>query len=229
MKKNISILLVLTLISGNLFAQCDKLFDYKEGTTWEWTNYNKKGKEESKSIQKVLNINSTSEGLVVAISTTIITSDGEEFPPMEMDMICKDGVISYDMKKFVPDEYLKDEESETEITIEGTNLEMPADMKAGDVLKDASVRMNIGGASAPIPINMTVDIINRKVESEESLNTPAGDFNCFVITQTTKTKLMMSFSIDSKEWYSPGIGMVKSETYKKGKLQNYSLLTAFDK
>ena len=227
MKKIIAILFIVTITSVNLLAQCDKLFDYKEGTTWEWTNYNKKGKEEGKTIQKVSNINSTAEGLVVGLSTTIITSDGEEFPPMEMDMICKDGVIYYDMKKFVPDEYLKDEESGTEIKIEGTNLEMPANMKAGDYLKDASVKMNIGGASAPIPINMTVDIINRVVESEETLNTPAGDFDCFVITQTTKTKLMMSFSIDSKEWYSPGIGMVKSESYKKGKLTNYSILTSY--
>ena len=229
MKKIIAILFILTFSGTTLLAQCGKLFDYNEGTTWEWTNYDKKGKEESKSIQKVLEMNSTSDGLVVSLSTTIIMEDGEEFPPMEMDMVCKDGVIYYDMHKFVPDQYLKDEENDTEIKIEGTNLEMPASMKAGDLLKDASVTMNIGGASTPIPINMSVDIINRKVESEESINTPAGNFDCFVITQTTRTKLMMTFSIDTKEWYTPGIGMVKSESYKKGKLTNYSVLTAYTK
>ncbi|MEN8250170.1 MAG: hypothetical protein ABFS32_14655 [Bacteroidota bacterium] len=229
MKKIIALLLVSTLTTSILYAQCDQLLDYNEGTTWEYTNYDKKGKVVGKSVQKVVDMSTTANGLEVTLST-VITTDGEEMPPMEMTLICKDGVIYYDMKKFVPDQYLNGEDDGPEIKIEGNNLEMPTNMKAGDVLNDASVKMSIGAADSPIPINMTVDIINRKVEAEENLNTPAGDFNCFVITQSVKTKLLMTFTMDSKEWYTPGVGMIKSETYnKKGKLTDYSVLTGYTK
>lgn len=229
MKKLFALLIVLIIGGNSLYAQCDKLFDFKEGTTWEWTNYDKKGKVVSKTNQKVDKVETIDNGLKITLTSVISDENGEVFPPVSMDMICENGVVYYDMKKFVPDQYLNDPENETSIKIEGTNLEMPGDMKAGDILKDASVKMTIGGTGSPMAINMTVDVINRKVEAEESLTTPAGEFDCTIITQTVKTKLMMTFQMDSKEWYSPGVGMVKSESLKKGKLQSYSLLTAFSK
>ena len=146
-----------------------------------------------------------------------------------MDMACKDGIVYFDMKKFVPDEYLNDSGGEVTMDVTGTSLELPINMKAGDYLKDASVSMNIGNSESPMGIKMTVDIFDRKVEAEEKLNTPAGEFDCFIITQSMKTKMMISMQMESKEWYSPGIGMVKSESYKKGKLMSYSILTQFSK
>ena len=78
-------------------------------------------------------------------------------------------------------------------------------------------------------MNISVTISDRKVVAEETLNTPAGEFDCAVLEQTVSTKMMMSIIMESKEWYTPGVGMIKSESYRKGKLTGYSLLTAFNR
>ena len=229
MKKLLALLAFVLLTEGPSFAQCNEMFDYQEGTSWQWTNYDKKGKFMGKSMQKIEELNKLSNGFEVTISLVQSDKDGEQVGPFSMDMACKDGVVYFDMKKFVPDEYLNDPEGEATVEVNGDNLEMPINMKAGDYLKDASVSMKIGGSGSPMGINMTVDIFNRKVEAEEKLSTPAGEFDCFVITQSMKTKMMISMQMESKEWYSPGIGMVKSESYKKGKLMSYAILTQFSK
>jgi hypothetical protein len=67
------------------------------------------------------------------------------------------------------------------------------------------------------------------VLAEETLNTPAGKFDCFKISQKVFMKTLGKIEINSIEWYSEDVGMVKSETYdKKGKLKTYSLLTTYN-
>ena len=229
MKKLLIFFAFMLFAGGSSFAQCNEMFDYQEGTSWQWTNYDKKGKFMGKSMQKIEKFSEINNGFEVTISVVQSDKNGEQIGPFSMDMACKDGVVYFDMKKFIPDEYLNDSEGEATVEVTGENLEMPINMKAGDYLKDASVSMNIGSSGAPTGIKMTVDIYDRKVVAEEKLNTPAGEFDCFIITQTMKTKMMISFQMESKEWYSPGIGMVKSESYKKGKLMSYSILTQFSK
>ena len=226
--KKILIFIVFAVFAGSTsFAQCNEMFDYQEGTSWQWTNYDKKGKLLGKSMQKIEKFNKLSNGFEVTISIVQVDKKGEQTEPVSMDMACKDGVIYFDMKKFVPDEYLKDGDMTVEVT--GDNLEMPTNMKVGDYLRDASVTMDLGGSGSPISMKMTVEIFNRKVEGEENLHTPAGEYDCFIISQSIKTKTIISMQMESKEWYSQGTGMVKSETYKKGKLMGYTILTQFSK
>ena len=222
--KKILILIVFASFAGSTsFAQCNEMFDFQEGTSWQWTNYDKKGKLLGKSMQKIEKFNKISSGFEVTISMVQSDKKGEQTEPVSMDMACKDGIVYFDMKKFVPDEYLKDEDGEVSVTITGDNLEMPTNLKVGDYLRDASVTMDLS------VMKMTVEIFNRKVEGEENLHTPAGEFDCFIISQTIKTKAIVSIQMESKEWYSQGTGMVKSETYKKGKLVGYNILTQFSK
>ena len=222
--KKILIFIVFASFAGSTsFAQCNEMFDFQEGTSWQWTNYDKKGKLLGKSMQKIEKFNKISSGFEVTISMVQSDKKGEQTEPVSMDMACKDGIVYFDMKKFVPDEYLKDEDGEVSITITGDNLEIPTNLKVGDYLRDASVTMDLS------VMKMTVEIFNRKVEGEENLHTPAGEFDCFIISQTIKTKAIVSIQMESKEWYSQGTGMVKSETYKKGKLVGYNILTQFSK
>jgi uncharacterized protein DUF3108 len=223
--KKILILLVLMGSSGNLFAQCKEMFDFQEGTSWQWTNYNKKGKYLGKSMQKVDKYKTLNNGFEVTL--TVVSSDkkGEQMPPVSMDMSCKDGVVYFDMKKFIPDEYFK--EGDVDLQVSGENLEMPTNMEVGDYLRDASVKMALTSGGSTMGLNMAVDIYDRKVAGEETLKTPAGEFNCLIITQSIKTKDIVTVQMDTKEWYAQGVGMVKSESYRKGKLVGYSILTEF--
>ncbi len=230
MKKAARATALILLIANLAYGQCEKLFDFKEGTSWKWANYDKKGKLLSKTFQRVEKFTQTGNGFAATVSVVQTDKEGAQGPKITMDMTCKEGVLYYDMKKFVPDEYLKDDEGGTTIAIEGKNLELPINMQPGDVLPDASVTMRLGSADSPMGLKMTVDIFNRKVEGQENLHTPAGQFDCLIIRQTIKTKAVVTFQMTSKEWFQPDVGMVKSETYnKKGKLTGYAILTEFRK
>ena len=229
MKKVLIFSALLLIVDNTSFAQCNEMFDYQEGTSWQWTNYDKKGKLMGKSMQKIESYKEVDNGFEVSISLVQSDKKGEQTEPVSMDMGCKDGVVYFDMKKFIPDEYMIDSEGEMTVEVTGENLEMPTNLKTGDYLKDASVTMDLAGSGSPMALKMTVEIYNRKVEGEETLHTPAGEFDCFIISQSIKTKTVISMQMESKEWYSIGIGMIKSESYRKGKMIGYNLLTQFSK
>ena len=74
---------------------------------------------------------------------------------------------------------------------------------------------------------------NRKVAGKETVTSPAGSWEAFVISYDGNMKTRMAgiglpaFNFTVKEWFVPGMGIVKSETYSKnGKLVGSTLLTA---
>jgi len=77
---------------------------------------------------------------------------------------------------------------------------------------------------------MTVNVSNRKVEAVESLTTPAGTFECYKISYDVATKMMINVKTKGVEWFSKGVGMVKSETYDSaGKLLGSNVLASVKK
>jgi len=79
-------------------------------------------------------------------------------------------------------------------------------------------------------MTMTINISNRKVEAVESLTTPAGTFECYKISYDVATKMMVNVKSKGVEWYTAGIGMIKSETYSSdGKLLGSNILTSLKK
>ena len=94
-------------------------------------------------------------------------------------------------------------------------IEYPANMKEGDVLKDASFSMDFK-SKAGMNGSITIEMTNRKVESMESVTTPGGTWNCFRITCHSKMnfKMLIGFNMntDVTEWYAPGFGVVKTES-----------------
>jgi len=99
----------------------------------------------------------------------------------------------------------------------------------GEDLPDANVqiKMSMGG----INMNMNVETVNRKVEKKEQVDTPAGSFDCYVISSDTKSKMMMANkTFPSRQWLAEGVGMIKQETYNKsGKIVGSMMLTEFSK
>ena len=80
-------------------------------------------------------------------------------------------------------------------------------------------------------VTMTIEIVNRVVESIEEVTTPAGTFECFKLNYDVKSKIgFIKQNYKNSVWYAKGIGAVKTETYdKKGKLDGTTLLTKFKK
>ncbi len=206
-------------------AQCNQYFKVKNGTNWTMSNFDAKGKLQGKTIQKVTEYSETSNEFVATFEITSVDKKGEQTMVGSSTMKCEDGVIYFDMNDMFPQEQMQSMEN-FEMTVEGTNLELPSSLKIGQELKDANIVMKVNG---PMVMNFKIDITGRKVLGEETLNTPAGSFECFKISQDIYMKTVIKMEMRSIEWFSKDVGMVKSETYdKKNKLKSYTLLTTYN-
>lgn len=104
----------------------------------------------------------------------------------------------------------------------------PNSLQTGMTLPDATFATETSTAGLPM-MRVNITVKNRKVEGQETITTPVGSFNCYKITYNSQMKLIFNISMDGVEWFSPGVGVVKSESYRKGKLVGSTLLTKFTK
>jgi hypothetical protein len=76
-------------------------------------------------------------------------------------------------------------------------------------------------------MNMEANTTDRKVEKMETVETPAGTFECYVIYSNTQSKMMMANkSFPNRVWLAENVGMVKSESYNsKGKILSRMVLS----
>jgi hypothetical protein len=224
MKKFITLIGILS-ITFHCYSQCNEYFSMKEGTEWEYESFDKKGKSSGKQHQKVTQYNSTANGYEATLSMDISDKKGENVMSGELEMSCKDGVYYFDMRKFIPEEQLQMLGS-YEMKVEGENLEYPSTLSVGQSLKDGTI--TVTAENSPMPINITLNILNRKVEAKETITTPLGTFETFKITSNsvmkTKMGISMTMEYESTEWLAKDVGVVKSESFRKGKSMGYTLL-----
>lgn len=225
--KNIrkSFFFLFVLASLQSYAQCNEYYILHEGLEWEFESYNAKGKPQGTQHQKVKQYESTSDGFTATVQFDIKDEKGKDATSGELEMICKDGVFYFDMRKFIPEEQLK-AMGDMEIQVEAENLEYPSGISVGQSLKDGSVTMT--ATSSVMPMKIKVDIIERKVEAKETITTPAGTFETYKITSKSVMKnqmgISMTFEYDNVEWLAKEVGVVKSESFRKGKSNGYTLL-----
>jgi len=227
MKRTFYLLTVLLSIASTLaIAQCNQYYDLSDGSEWEMETYNAKGKLTGKNAQKVTAFNKTGSGYEATIHSTSYDEKGKELMSGELEFKCSDGTMYIDMRNFISEDQMKAFQN-YELTVEGDNLEIPSSLTVGETLKDGSITIT---ASGSIPMSMTVNITDRKVEAKESITTPAGTFDCYKIsskmTIQNKIGVTMTFNFGAVEWLTEKVGMVKSESYNKnGKLVGSTVLT----
>lgn len=111
---------------------------------------------------------------------------------------------------------------------------LPFDMafiEAGKTLPDAALKLTFTMADAPPglgPTTMHLRARDRRVEAQESVSVPAGTFDALRVrsTLTTETRSLVgvTVAVDATDWFVPGVGVVKSETWRKGKLVGSTVL-----
>lgn len=224
--KNYYFLFTLALLPLLSAAQCNDFYIMEQGTEWTYDNINAKGKSTGKNQQIVKAYQNTATGFKATVYSAFTNDKGKKVREGDMEMTCENEVLIMDMKKFIPQEQQKAFDS-YEMKIEAQNLELPSKLKPGQLLKDGSITLTAVGS--PIPMTLSVQITNRKVEGKETITTPAGTFECYKISNktTTQTKMGMNitFEFNTVEWIAEKVGMVKSESFdKNGKLAGYTLL-----
>lgn len=228
MKKQVLVLLAIVSATFTGFGQdCSAFYPFEEGISFQITNYSKKGKVVAVADHTVNSIITSGGSATATINTIVKDHKGETLTDGEYQIICTGNEVSIDVKSLMsPNMFDQFEGMTTEIT--GTNVVIPSDLSAGQTLPDASMKMDIDMSG--ITMSMTVLMTDRVVEGIETITTPAGSFECYVITYTSDIKMGMNRTGKAKQWLAKGVGMVKQEDYnKKGKLTGSSLLTEFSK
>lgn len=209
-------------------TSCSQYYPMVEGASFQYTNYDKKGKEDGTLTYKVTNVNGSGDNVSATMVMDMEDQKGNAYSS-EFDVTCNGNVVKVDFKSLMNEQMLA-QMGDVEMDISGTDVEWPNDLNVGQELPDGNlnVKMKMSGV---MNMNMNVETINRKVEKKESVTTPAGTFECFVVYSETKSKMMMANqTFPSRVWLAEGVGMIKQESYNKsGKLTSSSLLTQFSK
>lgn len=221
-------LLFITILFFSLisFSQtnCRPYVPQEKGTKWELTNYSAKGKELGKVSYELLDKIEDGNTITFKIRSVSTDTKGKNSYTNDFEAYCKDGKFEFNMA-FKMDGSAMQAYQNMDVDVDASDFEIPSlDEKPGTNLKDGSLVVSVGSV-----FNMTVNITDRKVEAKEKIETPAGSFNCLVLSQKVNTKMIFNIEASSKEWYAERTGLVRSESYnKKGKLSGYSELTKLD-
>ena len=208
-----SLFTCLLFISFFGFSQDCKTYYYLQNNKiTEVTMYNKKGNASGKLVYTVSDFKSTAGTSSATLTTETFDKKGKSEIKSTGVVKCTKGVIMMDMKMSMPPGQPL---GITNAKTESVFIEYPGAMKIGDDLKEA--HMQIETETKGMQQSVTLDIINRKVTGKEKVTTPAGTWDCYVITNITKLKIKtmgigIPMNMELTEWFAPGFGMVKTKS-----------------
>jgi len=225
--KRLLISLVATIgLTATLSAQtgCSKFYSLKEGSKAEITSYNSNDKKIGSMVYTVTDVAKTADGKVATMQAAISNNKGKLMAEMEYKLTCGNDKISIDYNSMMSP-MMTEQFKNVEYDITGTDIEIPNNLSVGQSLPEANLNVNL--RMAQIKMTMESTITNRKVTGREKVTTPAGTFDCFVITSDLTTTMATTQTSNMKQWIAEGVGMVKQEEYRNGSLKTKSLLTSF--
>jgi hypothetical protein len=221
--------LLLCLVFGTttvvaLNAQeCPVYYPDLKGAVLDYKQYDKKGSLIGSSSQEITDITKLPSSITINIKAESFDAKGKSMGSVNLTARCEGGIYYIDMKGLMGQQNLE-AYKDMEMTVTGGNLEIPQNMKAGDMLKSGDMKMAFSSGGMTI-MNMMISISNRKVEAVETITTPAGSFECFKISSDMAVKTFVNVKTKSVEWYAKGVGLVKNETYgTDGKLLGSNIL-----
>jgi hypothetical protein len=220
--------LVTSFYTGYSQIDCKPYIPTEKGTIWEITNYTAKGKISGRIVYELLDKVENGNEITFTVKNTSYDKKDKEIYVNTFEAKCVDGKFEFDMT-YKMDGAAMQSYQNMDIEVDASKFEIP-DMNEspGTQLEDGTLAVTIGSGGG-LGLTMTVFVTDRIVEAQENITTPAGSFDCIVLTQKVSTKLIIRVQGSSKEWYSENIGMVRSESYnKKGKLLGYSELTKLE-
>lgn len=228
MKK--ALLLFLVAASAGLKGQdCNSFFPSMVGVELGYTNYDSKEKIIGSHLMKVVSV---TPGDTTKINTHVDYYNHKEKLEKSLDMVfgCFNNTIIMDMSDIMPSE-MNENFSKGKFSITSDNMIIPADAKPGMVLPGGKITMKMEGVeNMPQDFGgITISYSDRLVKEGGTITTKAGSFECILIEYTISVKSFFVKNTQVKEWYCKNVGMVKSESYEKDKLQSVTLLTTYKK
>ncbi|MEO1012611.1 MAG: hypothetical protein AAFX53_14995 [Bacteroidota bacterium] len=232
MKKKVLLLMLSTIGPYVLWAQnnCSKFYPMEEGTSYQYTMYNKKDKPDGTIDYLVSEVNSSGGETYATMQLKFEDEKGKNVMQTDYNITCTGNGVKIDFESLFPAQMRSQYENMgMEMDITGTDIQLPNDLSVGQSLEDA--HMNVSMDTGVMKMKVDIETTDRKVEAKESLTTSAGTFDCYLITEKNRSKVMMANQeFSNKVWLAEGVGMVKQESYNKsGKLMGRMELTKFSR
>ncbi|MCD4698652.1 MAG: DUF3108 domain-containing protein [Bacteroidales bacterium] len=226
MKNSLFVITLFILFGFTALTQdCQMFYPVTEGTELEIKDFDKKGKLNGSSVQKIISREENGNNISITVAHESYDDKGEKLMDGEFVVRCEDGTFYMDMRNMIDNDALGAYEN-MEIEIDANDMSFPSGFDVGTTLPNAdiSIRVSSGGMTM---FTMTVLITNRKIEAKENITTEAGTFECYKMSYDIETKMLIKVQAKAVQWIAEEIGMVRSESYnKKGKLQGYSELSS---
>lgn len=210
MTKSIITFLAIIIFPAFLIAQCTAYLP-QQGTKLTYANYDKKGKQTSTTTTEVTSVETKADAVYYRVHQLVST--GKKKNDYESDLLfkCKDNTFYIDMQSILNPEQMAAYEDGT-ITVTSNNMTIPGDLKPGMELPDGELSMVVH--MDPMTVTISARAFYRKVEAKEEVTVPAGTFTAYKIKGYMETKFaFMRFAYKLIEWYVPGLGVVKSESF----------------
>ena len=202
-------------MAATIFWAQQPLCPVKEGVVLTYATKDAKGKVKSFVRQTVTSIEGSGSNQKITYSSEALDSKKKpeaNIPVITYSYNVKDGAVVIDPKSILNSITTG---SPADGTVEGTSMVLPANMKPGDALPDCEMKMQIAF------IKISAAYTEGVCESEEMLTTEAGTFPCKKTKYNCKSSAVgIKSEMVIYTWYAPGIGVVKTEIYNKGKLNS---------
>lgn len=232
MKSLICSLFLLLSISILSAQECNNFFYLSRDAKFEVTMYDGKGIENGKQEWKIDDLKNEGSDLSAEVKTKFVDRRGREGINAKGVYRCISGTLNADIKMSLPQEQMQ---AFKNMDMKGDNsyMEYPVNLMAGQTLRNASYRMETWNKGSRVAI-ITFNVLNRKVKGKETVSTAAGTWEAYKINYNSQFKVEVSntgrgipMNFKIIEWFVPGYGIVKSETYNNnGKLVGSSQLTS---
>lgn len=235
MKSLFTSAMALSILSFASAQECSGFY-YLSNSSVEMTTYDRKGKESGKLTYTIRDVSKAGNTTTASFTSEMVDEKGKSLSKGSGKYKCTGGVLLIDARVAMPQEQMA-AYKDMEVKADEVFIEYPASFSGGENLKDVNLKMDIVNKGATFS-TITLEESNRKVEGKESVTSPAGTWDCWKITYDGRfratiggpTGIGIPVNFKSTEWFAPGFGIVKTESYNKnGKLMGSTLITAVKK
>ncbi|MBD0279208.1 MAG: hypothetical protein ICV81_14795 [Flavisolibacter sp.] len=233
--KKTTLLAVLLFTLKSFSQDCNNYLYMTNNAQVQMKIYDAKGKEAATQNWTITNVRKDGDGYASTITNVMVDDKGKELGRGTGEYRCNGGVMRADMRMTMPQYEQLQGAKPTEAKMDAAYIEYPLNMSAGQTLKDAEVNLDMD-MSTGMTSNVEFKQTNRKVQAKESITTPAGTWDAYKITYNSfmRIKVVGLFGVPMNmtvtEWFVPGIGPVKTETYNKnGKLMGSTVISSIKK
>ncbi len=211
-------------------GNCGSLILFKKGAVVEGTSYDANGKQTHKETTTVTDV--TEEGGMLIAKSSSLTNGVAGNKTINLVYKCDGTNLYLDINAM-----LANFAGMGSVKGDIKPVQFPINISEGQTLPEASYTISMDRGAVKMDITSTIK--NRTVGAKEKIKTTAGTWDCYKVNsdmdsdvqgldEQTK-KIMDAVKAKTKMsmvmWYTPEIGIVRTEMYSNGKLNSSSDIT----